>query len=117
MIVILVMIGDPKEAMKRYLHDIPILPTPPAMITITRCKDYFEPPKSRRQLLAEERAEEEARELSQARLASRLLMEKLQKEMERGRNAVFKKYVDDGEESDGSDVLGEYRYNISLIHS
>jgi len=47
---------DTKDAIKRFLHDFPLLPPPPAMIFLHKSPYYFEAPRSRREQLAEERA-------------------------------------------------------------
>jgi hypothetical protein len=96
---------DKKEAVKRFLRDFPLLPIPPAMINYQRNANlYFEAPRSRREELAAERALEEAKELEQSRLAAQQAMEKLEKEMEKGRVTVMSRYQveDDAEDADAA---------------
>merc|ERR1712000_248073 len=64
--------SDTKVVMKRFTKNYPMFPTPPAPLHLEKADSYFDPPKSRRAILAEERAEEERVELEAARQAAEL---------------------------------------------
>lgn len=101
--------SDSKAVMQRYLRNYPMLPTPPPPCSLERSPIYFDPPKSRRAILAEERAEEERIELEQARLAAESHAAKNLAHLEHGKQTLQKFMTeddDDDEEGEGA-VIGD----------
>lgn len=107
---------DNKEILKRYLQEYPILPRPPVPLALIhheipeshKFMGYFDPPKSRREVLAEERAEADRLEFELTRLAAEAVMERNQRNMEQGRENMKKYKADvvvagDEEDDEGSD--------------
>jgi len=90
---------ESKSLIRRFLKDFAILPSPPAMYISRKGPDFIDTPKSRRQLLVEERLEEEAREKHAERLAAESLLEKLESDMELQKQGVNRFTADDDEEN------------------
>jgi hypothetical protein len=105
--------SDPREAWKAFLRDLPILPTPPVPVTLLRGDVYVEAPKSRREIMAEERAEEERLEREQARLAAEAQIEKRQRLIEQGR----KKISEDNDSDDENDPHASRRKSRKRLGS
>lgn len=88
-------------ALRSYQHNNPLMPSPPLPPVLQYSPNYFSRPRSKREILAQERAEEEAMEATVSRLAAAALAEKHQMLLEQGRKDV--KRFDKGDGSDGSD--------------
>jgi hypothetical protein len=102
--------SDSKAVMQRFLRNYPMLPTPPPPCALERAPTYFDPPKSRRAILAEERAEEERIELEQARLAAESHAAKNLAHLEHGKQTLQKFMTEDDDDDDeegGADGGGE----------
>ena len=87
---------DSKLALQKFLMMYPLLPKPPIPEDIAHSERYFEAPKSRREILALERAEEERIEQEMIRLANESQMERNQKQISQGREEM-KKYQTESE--------------------
>ena len=89
------------ELMNKFIHDFPLLPNPPAPPTLPKAATYFSAPLSRRAILAEERAEEERREIELSKRAAESHVAKHMATLETGRLALNK--IMDEEEDDDED--------------
>ena len=77
---------DGRLLLRSYLNKYPMLPRPPMPEALRRARrGYFEAPKSQRDMVARERAEEERLEQEMARLAREALTERNQRQMQQGR--------------------------------
>lgn len=99
-----ILASDSKAVMQRFLRNYPMLPTPPPPCSLERAPTYFDPPKSRRAILAEERAEEERIELEQARLAAESHAAKNLAHLEHGKQTLQKFMTEDDDDDDEGDV-------------
>ena len=95
--------SDSKVVIQRFLRNYPMLPTPPSPYSLDRASIYFDPPKSRRAILAEERAEEERIELEQARLAAESHAAKNLAHLEHGKQTLQKFMTEDDDDDDELD--------------
>lgn len=77
-----------KLVMKKYLNMFPLMAIPPAPVLLTVTDQTIHLPKSRRELYAQAREEEERLELERVRLAMESQQEKNMESMESGRNAI-----------------------------
>ena len=91
---------DSSAVFQRFQVLFSCLPTPPSPTQLIRAQSYVEPPKSRRAILAEARAEEERIELEQARLAAQAASDRNQAHIEKGRQALTTMMEDDDEDDD-----------------
>ena len=98
----IVPISDCKDIMRRYVREFPLIAVPPTPAQLSEAPDYFDVPKSRREIMIEERAEEELLELEQSRLAAETLVQKMQQQQARGRKDLQSIQKDDSD-SDASD--------------
>lgn len=92
--------SDQKELMNKFLHDFPLLPNPPPPPVLPKSSSYFSAPLSRRAILAEERAEEERRELELSKRAAESHVAKHMEKLETGRQALSRIMSEDEEEDD-----------------
>eukprot|EP01034_Spumella_vulgaris_P022060 gene22060-28155_t len=90
---------EAKNVLQQFLQFYPMLPRPPLPEMITYSERFLEAPKSRRELLARERAEEERVENEMVRLAAESQMERNQRQIKQGREEM-KRYQSENEASD-----------------
>jgi hypothetical protein len=93
-------------AFATFTRDFPMLPPPPVPPALSRADDYFAPPKSSREILAEERLKEELLEEAVAKLAAEAQAEKNQLKLEEGRQAVQSFDNEYGSDDDDDDKRG-----------
>lgn len=100
---------DPAAVLGRFQTLYAFLPGPPTPLPLVRARSYVEPPKSKRAILAEARAEEERIEIEQARLAAQAAADRNQAHIEKGRQALTTMMEDDGDDDDDDDEGGNKR--------
>ena len=89
-----------KAVMHRFVKNFPMFPTPPVPLPLSLSKSYFAPPKSKRAILAEQRAEEERLEQEQARLAAETHAAKNMAHLEHGKQTLQQFMTDDDDDDD-----------------
>lgn len=92
--------SEMKAVMRRFVKTFPMFPTPPVPLPLSLANSYFDPPKSRRAILAEERAEEERLEQEQARLAAETHAAKNMAHLEHGKQTLQQFMSDDDDDDD-----------------
>ena len=91
---------DPQALIQRFNGLFSFLPVPPTPLPLMKAHSYVEPPKSRRAILAEARAEEERIEIEQARLAAQAAADRNQAHIEKGRQTLTTMMEDDDDDDD-----------------
>ena len=97
---------DPAAVFRRFQTLYSFLPVAPTPLPMTKSRSFVEPPKSRRAILAEARAEEERIELEQARLAAQAAADRNQAHIAKGRQALTTMMEDDDDDEEDDDDEG-----------